>query len=98
MTGPLVRWLWRGYLRRHWPVIALAVLLMAIEGGMLGLLSWIIKPMFDQVFVAGDRGAMLEGDRQIGASGTQQVVMIAGQSGKQTNLRNRIFLPRLSTP
>ncbi|MCP3972155.1 MAG: ABC transporter ATP-binding protein [Rhodobacteraceae bacterium] len=32
---------------------------MAVEGGMLGLLSWIIKPMFDQVFVAGDRGAVV---------------------------------------
>ncbi|MAQ82906.1 MAG: ABC transporter ATP-binding protein [Maritimibacter sp.] len=54
----LTRWLWRSYLRRHIWVILLAVLLMAIEGGMLGALSYLIKPMFDQVFVAGDRGAI----------------------------------------
>ncbi len=54
----LTRWLWRSYLRRHIWVILLAVLLMAIEGGMLGALSYLIKPMFDQVFVAGDRSAI----------------------------------------
>lgn len=54
----LNRWLWRGYLRRHWPVISVAVVLMAIEGAMLGMLSYIIRPMFDQVFVAGDRDAI----------------------------------------
>jgi ABC-type multidrug transport system fused ATPase/permease subunit len=54
----LTRWLWRSYLRRHWPVIAFAVVLMAIEGAMLGMLSYIIRPMFDQVFVAGDRDAI----------------------------------------
>ncbi|MEL7117175.1 MAG: ABC transporter ATP-binding protein, partial [Pseudomonadota bacterium] len=55
----LVRWLWRDYLRRHLWIIVFAVILMAIEGGMLGLLSWIIRPMFDQVFVAGDRAAIV---------------------------------------
>jgi len=59
MISPLTRWLWRSYLRRHLGIIALAVLFMAVEGGMLGLLSWIIRPMFDQVFVAGDRDAIV---------------------------------------
>ena len=45
--------LWRGYLRRHWPVIALAALLMAIEGGSVGALSYMLEPMFDTVFVGG---------------------------------------------
>lgn len=58
MTGGLTGWLWRAYLRRHLGVILFAVLLMAIEGAMLGVLSWIIRPMFDQVFVAGDRNAV----------------------------------------
>lgn len=57
-TGGLTGWLWRSYLRRHLPVILFAVLLMATEGAMLGVLSWIIRPMFDQVFVAGDRSAV----------------------------------------
>ena len=55
----LTRWLWRDYLRPHSKVIVFAVILMAIEGAMLGLLSWIIKPMFDQVFVAKDRSAIV---------------------------------------
>ncbi|MDJ0626875.1 MAG: ABC transporter ATP-binding protein [Rhodobacter sp.] len=54
----LSRWLWRGYLHRHAAVIGVAVCLMAIEGGMLGLLSYMIKPMFDQIFIAGDRAAI----------------------------------------
>jgi len=51
-------WLWRSYLRRHLGVIIFAVVLMAVEGAMLGLLSYIIRPMFDQVFIAGDRAAI----------------------------------------
>lgn len=38
--------------------MALGLLLMAIEGSMLGAISYIVRPMFDQVFVAGDRGAI----------------------------------------
>ena len=45
--------LWREYLRRHWPWIALAGLLMAVEGSSVGLLSYMLEPMFDTVFVAG---------------------------------------------
>ena len=55
----LARWLWRDYLRNHRAVILFALVLMAIEGAMLGLLSWIIRPMFDQVFVAKDRDAIV---------------------------------------
>ncbi len=52
------RWIWRRYLRQYWPIITVAVVLMAIEGGMLGLLSYLIKPMFDRVFVGGDGSAI----------------------------------------
>lgn len=41
-------WLWQCYLSRYKGALALATLLMAIEGSMLGLLSWIMRPMFDQ--------------------------------------------------
>ena len=51
-------WLWRSYLHPYTWVIVLAVVLMAIEGGMLGLLSYLIKPMFDRVFIGGDGGAL----------------------------------------
>ncbi len=52
------RWLWRGYLRHHLRRFSIAVLLLAVEGAMLGFLSWIVRPMFDQVFVSGNRGAV----------------------------------------
>ncbi len=51
-------WLWRGYLRRYWPWLIFAGLLMAIEGSMLGLLSYMMKPMFDTVFIAGQESAL----------------------------------------
>ncbi|WP_238538245.1 ABC transporter ATP-binding protein [Oceaniovalibus guishaninsula] len=50
--------LWREYVARHWPWLAVAVLLMVVEGSTLGLLSYTLQPMFDRVFVDGDVGAM----------------------------------------
>ena len=62
MPGPakqgLVAWLWQGYLKRHLPLILFAMGLMTVEGAMLGLLSFMIEPMFDNVFVSGDKGAI----------------------------------------
>ena len=55
----LFSWLWRDYLRPHRGVLALAVVFMAIEGSMLGFLSWIIQPMFDNVFVQGQADMLL---------------------------------------
>lgn len=54
----LLRWLWRTYLNRHLWMLLLATFFMALEGSMLGLLSWMMKPMFDQVFLAGDQSAL----------------------------------------
>ncbi len=50
--------LWRDYLRAHWPRMALAGLLMVIEGSTLAVLSWMLQPLFDRVFVGGDASAM----------------------------------------
>lgn len=50
--------LWRGYLRRHWPVMLLAVLFMVVEGSTLGALSYMLQPMFDLVFVEGQADAI----------------------------------------
>ena len=55
----LFRWLWHAYMTRHIWVILLAMLFMTIEGSMLGAMSYIMKPMFDQVFVGGDSDAAL---------------------------------------
>ena len=51
-------WLWKDYLRPHkWLLIA-ALILMAIEGSMLALLSRMVQPMFDDVFAAADDSAL----------------------------------------
>jgi ABC-type multidrug transport system fused ATPase/permease subunit len=54
----LFAWLWRDYLRPHKTLFIGALVLMAIEGSMLGFLSWMIQPMFDDVFVEGDQGTL----------------------------------------
>ena len=48
--------LWRDYLRHHRLTMAAAIAVMAIEGSTLGALSYMLEPLFDRVFVAGDAG------------------------------------------
>lgn len=55
---PLLRWLWTRYLARHWPWLLVAMVFMAAEGAMLGVLSWIVGPLFDDVFVNGSYEAL----------------------------------------
>ena len=50
----LFGWVWRGYLSKHTGLLAVAIIFMIIEGSMLGALAYLMEPMFDQVFVAGD--------------------------------------------
>lgn len=54
----LFGWLWRGYLARHKGTMAVAVVLMAIDGSMMGFLSYMLEPMFDRVFVGGEADAI----------------------------------------
>ena len=49
----LLVWLWRRYLVQHWRGLALALVLMAVEGGTLGLFAAMMQPMFDDIFVQG---------------------------------------------
>ncbi len=56
-SRPLLRWIWRGYLRHHTAVILVALVLMGIEGSMLGAISYLVKPMFENI-VDGNRGAI----------------------------------------
>lgn len=51
--------LWNGYLRHHKVMMAVAFLLMVIEGSTLGALSWMIKPLFDKVFTPGGESALV---------------------------------------
>ena len=54
----ILPWLWRGYLRRHLGALLVAAAFMVAEGATLGLLSLMVEPMFDRIFVAGDTGAI----------------------------------------
>ncbi|MFC0341130.1 ABC transporter ATP-binding protein [Paracoccus niistensis] len=54
----LFRRLWRDYLRPYWPRMGFATVLMVIEGSTLALLSWMLKPLFDRVFVGRDESAI----------------------------------------
>lgn len=54
----LMRRLWHDYLKSHtWWMLA-ALVLMVIEGSSLGVLSYMLQPMFDNVFVGGDADAI----------------------------------------
>ncbi|MEP3333660.1 ABC transporter ATP-binding protein [Sedimentitalea sp.] len=57
-SAELLRWLWRGYLHQHTGTMALAMVFMLIEGSMIGAISYMMQPMFDEVFVAGNSGAL----------------------------------------
>jgi ABC-type multidrug transport system fused ATPase/permease subunit len=58
-SWPLFVWLWRGYLRKYWVMVMAAFVLMTIEGSTAGFLAYILKPMFDDVFVGGNSDAMM---------------------------------------
>lgn len=57
-SAELMTWVWRDYVRRHVPTIAVAMLFMILEGGMVGATSYMLQPMFDEVFVKGNSGAL----------------------------------------
>lgn len=57
-TRELLGWLWRGYLRRHLAVLAAAIVMMVVNGGTAGVTAYLVKPVFDDVLVRGDRMAM----------------------------------------
>ncbi len=54
----LFSWLWKGYLSRQIGWLAVAVGFMVLEGSTLGVLSYAMKPMFDNVLTDGQAGAI----------------------------------------
>ncbi len=54
----LLSWVWHSYLRQHWGWLTVAMVLMSVEGAMFGALSYMMKPMFDFVFVGGNMTAL----------------------------------------
>ncbi|WP_420849788.1 ABC transporter ATP-binding protein [Paracoccus siganidrum] len=57
-TPSLFRRFWTDYLRRHRGSMVVAFLLMTLEGSTLALISWMLKPLFDRVFVGREEGAI----------------------------------------
>jgi len=54
----LIGRLWHGYLKTHiWWMLA-ALVLMILEGSSLGILSYMLQPMFDRVFTNGETDAI----------------------------------------
>jgi ATP-binding cassette, subfamily B, bacterial MsbA len=89
LTPPqsLFGWLWRGYLVRHWRWLAVAVVFMAIEGASLGVFAATMEPMFDRVFVDGDRDAL----RLVGA-----VILGVFLARAVTSWCQRVILTRIN--
>ena len=54
----LLGWIWRDYLRKHWATLLVAAIFMFMEGSTLGAISYMLQPMFDQVFISGNAGAL----------------------------------------
>lgn len=54
----LFRRYWRSFLRKRLGLLLLAMLLSVIEGSTLGLLSWLLQPLFDDVFAAKSMSAL----------------------------------------
>lgn len=54
----LLGWLWHGYLRHYMGLLGIAVIFMLIEGATMGALGYMMQPMFDLVFVAGNTSAL----------------------------------------
>ncbi|PZO66733.1 MAG: ABC transporter ATP-binding protein [Paracoccus denitrificans] len=50
--------LWVDYLKRYWPRMTVAAVLMIIEGSTLAILARMLKPLFDRVFVGRDDSAI----------------------------------------
>lgn len=49
----LFAWFWNGYVKVYWFGLFLALIFMTIEGSMMGLLSYSVKMLFDNVFMSG---------------------------------------------
>ena len=57
-TKVLMGWFWKAYLRQSMPTLFAAFGFMAVEGAMLGALSYLIKPMFD-TFTSADSASSI---------------------------------------
>jgi subfamily B ATP-binding cassette protein MsbA len=58
-TPRLFRRYWHDFLSARWRMLALAIAVSVIEGSTLGALSWLLEPLFDQVFASGSTQALV---------------------------------------
>lgn len=71
---------WRTYLRPYLPLMLAAFLLMMVEGSTLGLLSYMIEPLFDTVFAQGGQAALLGvGAAILGLFVTRAITSVTGR-------------------
>lgn len=52
-TRILFRRLWSEHIRQYWPILAVAVALMSLEGAAIGAFAWLVRPLFDTLFTSG---------------------------------------------
>nr|WP_103334051.1 ABC transporter ATP-binding protein [Pseudotabrizicola formosa] len=79
--GPLVRWFWARYLRPEAGLLALAFVIMVIEGSTLGALSYLLEPLFDRVFGSGGSAALwLVGGAIFGLFALRAVTSLASKT------------------
>ncbi|NPD15937.1 ABC transporter ATP-binding protein [Xinfangfangia sp. D13-10-4-6] len=57
--GQLFRRFWRDFLRKRAGLMLLTMLVSALEGSTLGLLSWMLEPLFDEVFASRSGEALI---------------------------------------
>ena len=55
----LISWFWSHFFRKYLFILIIGIIFMTVEGGMLGLLSYSIKAMFDEVFIPENQGALI---------------------------------------
>lgn len=58
-TSALLGRVWRDYIKRRFILVFIATLLMAIDGGSVGLLAYYIEPMIDDVFTEQNANAIV---------------------------------------
>jgi subfamily B ATP-binding cassette protein MsbA len=83
----LLGWLWRDHLRKRWHLLALAMVFMAVEGAATGGLSWLVRPMFDEVHAGASFGVVMRVAASVGGvfvlralAGFLSKIIIARQS------------------
>ena len=58
-TSNLLSRVWHDYLKGRALLVFIAAILMAVDGGSVGLLTYYVKPMIDDVFIARDANAII---------------------------------------